>query len=466
MACYRTALALKPNYAEAHNSLGVALQGQGKLDEAVASYRQALALMPDFASAHSNLIFALDLMMGLDTSALQAERRRWGEVHAAALFGAPSFDNTPDAERRLRIGYVSADFREHSAAVVFGAMLVKFDAAAFEVFAYSNSTKEDAHTRLFQQSVTCWRKIVGLSDEAVADLIRRDGIDLLVDLSAHSGGNRLLVFARKPAPIQITAWGYSGGTGMKAMDVFFADPVVVPPDEKRFYAEEVRYLPSAVGAFFPNPFPAVNALPALSAKGVSFGSFNRLAKVSGEAYKAWAQVLLAIPASTMVLKASELDDTGTRDRVIEHFIQAGVDPERLTLLGKSSWSDHMAAFNRIDLSLDPFPQGGGVTTLEGLMMGVPLVALRGTTLGARGSASFLSTLGLSDWIAETQAQYVEIAVHKAQNLSALAELRQQLRPRFTASVIGDARAYARAVEKEYRTLWREWCARQTSGAIA
>ena len=196
------------------------------------------------------------------------------------------------------------------------------------------------------------------------------------------------------------------------------------------------------------------------------GSFNRLAKVSAQAFKVWAQVLLAIPTSTIVLKTPELEDTGTRDRVIEHFIQAGVGPERLSLLGRSSWHDHMAAFNRIDLSLDPFPQGGGVTTLEGLMMGVPLVTLRGTTLGARGSASFLSTLGLSDWIAETQAQYIEIAVQKAQNLSALAELRQQLRPRFTASVIGDAKAYARAVEQEYRTLWREWCRRRTSGAIA
>ncbi|MDD5328413.1 MAG: tetratricopeptide repeat protein [Sulfuricella sp.] len=455
-ACCRKALSIEPNFAGAHNNLAGALQAQGRLEEAIASFRQAVSITPDYASAYSNLIFTLDMTIGADTPTVQAERKRWNEACAATLLGSPSFSNTPDAERRLRIGYVSADFRMHSAAFVFGAMLVKFDPTAFEVFAYSNSAIEASHTHLFQQSVTCWRKIVGIPDEAVADMIRKDRIDILVDLSGHSASNRLLVFARKPAPIQITAWGYIGGTGMKAMDVFLADPVVVPPEEKQYYAEEVRYLPNVVGAFFPDIFPAVNELPALTANGVTFGSFNRLAKISEDSFKAWVQILLALPTSRMVLKTVEFDDAGTRDRIAARFAKAGIDAERITLLGSTPWRDHVAAFKQIDIALDPFPHGGGVTTLEGLMMGVPVVALRWPTLVGRLSASILTTLGLTDWIAETQEQYVELAIRKAQDLTALAELRGRMRDIFTGSIIGDPQAYVRAVEREYRQLWREY----------
>jgi predicted O-linked N-acetylglucosamine transferase (SPINDLY family) len=275
----------------------------------------------------------------------------------------------------------------------------------------------------------------------------------------------LRVFARKPAPIQVTAWGYIGGSGMKAMDVFLADPVVVPPEEKKYYAERICYLPSVISAFFPDNFPPVGPLPALSVPShrggeITFGSFNRLAKISAEAYRTWAQVLQAIPGSRMLLKTPELDCSDSRDRILGCFTQAGIDPARITLLGGSSWPDHMAVFNAVDISLDPYPHGGGVTALEGLMMGVPVVTLRWPTIPGRVSASILTTLGLSDWIAETPQQYVEIATRKAGDLKALAELRQQLRPRFLSSIIGDTTAYARVVEQEYRKLWREWSSHQ------
>jgi protein O-GlcNAc transferase len=312
-------------------------------------------------------------------------------------------------------------------------------------------------TGLFRQSVTAWRSIVGLSDEAAAEMIREDRIDILVDLSGHTAGNRLLVFARKPAPIQITAWGYATGTGMRAMDVFFTDPVMVPQQEKQYFTEEVRYLPNVVGAFFNEPFPDVNELPALSDGITTFGSFNRLTKISAEAYRVWAEVLLAVPRSRLILKTGELDDAAVRERVVGHFTKAGVAADRIIMQGKSSWYEHMQAYNQIDIALDPFPHGGGVTALEGLMMGVPVITLRWPTVVGRLSASIMTTLGLTDWIAETQEQYVELAIQKATDLQSLAELRQQLRGIFTSSVIGDQVAYARAVEQEYRQLWREWC---------
>lgn len=463
---YRQALSIRPGYAEAHSNLGNVLLAQSRLDEATACYRRALILKPDYVDAHSNLIFTLDLKPDVDMALLQAERRRWGEAFADALCpAAPVFANAAnpaDAERRLRIGYVSADFREHSAAVGFGAMLTRFDPLRFEVFAYSNSAVDDGHTRIFQQSVTRWRRIVGMSDAAVADLIRNDAIDILVDLSGHSRGNRLRVFARKPAPLQVTAWGYAGGTGMRAMDVLFSDAVVVPPEEKPFYTEEVRYLPCVISAYFPAPFPPVAVLPAAAAsgEGVTFGSFNRLAKVAPETFAVWAQVLAAVPGSRMIFKSPELGSETMRRWVLDHFIRAGIDPARIEFLGRTAWHDHMTAFNRIDISLDTFPQSGGVTTLEGLMMGVPVITLRGTTFVGRGSAAILTALEMTDWIADTPQQYVDIAVGKASNVGGLADLRRQLRPRFMASIVGDTAAYVRKAESAYRDLWREWCRRQ------
>ena len=457
-ASYRRALEIKPDFADAHYNLGNILYELGRLDEAEASYRQAMQIRPDFALAHSNLILTLDLKVGVDMAFMHEERKRWDAAHAVHLYQRQVHPNIPDPERRLRIGYVSADFRMHSAAYAFGVMLVNFDPSRFDVIAYSNSKKEDTLTRHFQQSVTCWRKIAGLSDDAVADLIRQDEIDILVDLSGHSAGNRLLVFARKPAPIQITAWGYASSTGLKAMDVFFADPVVVPPEEKLFYVEQVRYLPNLLGSFFLQTCPPVNDLPALSSNWITFSSFNRLTKNSESAHRVWAQILQAIPDSRMIFKTPALDDAVMREQVIMHFTRAGIAPERIILLGKTPRDEHLAAFNQVDIALDPFPQGGGVSTLDSMMMGVPVITLRWPTIAGRVSASIMTTLGLTDWIAETQEEYVDIAIQKARDLQSLAVLRQKLRGIFTSSVIGDQAAYARAVEKEYRQLWREWCA--------
>lgn len=459
MTHFHRALELEPDYAEAYSNLGSALKDIGRLDDAIACFRRALELKPDYPDAHSNLLFAMDLSPLADMAGLLRERQEWDAAHAAPLWQEPRHSNSPDPDRRLRIGYISADFREHSAPRAFGGMLTRYDRAQFDIFAYSNfKGKADKFTDLFRQSVTGWRSIIGLSDDTVAEMIREDEIDILVDLSGHSAGNRLLVFARKPAPVQITAWGYATGTGMRAMDVFFTDQVMVPAQEKQYFAEEIRYLPSVVGSFFTEPFPDVNELPALRDGVVTFGSFNRLAKVSAEAYRAWAEVLLAVPGSRLLLKTAELEDASIREQITGHFTKAGVRAERVIMQGRTSWYEHMQTFNQVDLALDPFPHGGGLTTLEGLMMGIPVLTLRWPTTAGRLSASIVTTMGLPDWIAATQEEYVELAIRKAANLQSLAALRQQLRGIFTSSVIGDQAAYAQAVELEYRQLWREWCA--------
>ncbi len=249
---------------------------------------------------------------------------------------------------------------------------------------------------------------------------------------------------------------------MKAVDALFADPIIIPEDEKELYAEEIVYLPNVVcGGFFLTTYPDVNPLPAETAGTVTFGSFNRLAKISDRTVKAWARVLTAVPESKMIIKAPGLEHAHVRERIQQHFIDAGIDPARTTFVGRTSWWDHLSGYNQVDMLLDAFPHSGGVTTLDALMMGVPVVTLKWPTLVGRLSASFLMTVGLTDWIAETEDAFVELAVRKASDMGALKELRQRLRMRLRESIIGNTKAYVAAVESAYRKLWRRWCERQT-----
>ena len=491
------AIRLKPEHAEAWNNRGNALVDLKRVSDARASFEKAIEIQPDFTPSlhnlgklyselgdhktairffrdalridatlvdtHSCLIFCMDLYAGADTAAQQEERKSWNRIHAAPLLQNRDYLNQADAHRLIRIGYVSADFYEHSAASAFAALLGQFDRSCFEVIAYSNSHKQDAVTLSIQAGVTAWRDICDLPDGAVADLIRNDGIDILVDLSGHTLGNRLLVFARKPAPVQVSAIGYPTGTGMPAMDVLLADSVVIPPGERHLYAEQVRYLPSVLlYSRDPGDYPPVSELPALASGAITFGSFNRLSKITDEALEQWARLLCALPKSNLLLKAAQLDNQAARDRLMEFFEKAGIAPQRISLLGETTWVDHMRAFNGIDIALDSLPHGGGITTLESIMMGVPVVTLNWPTFPGRASASILTTLGLSGWIAPSVEQYVSIAVEKSSNLDALVVLRGQLRRTFAASIFGNPAAYVKVVESEYRKLWQEWCAKQIS----
>ena len=456
-ASFRRALQIKPDFAEAHNNLGNTLSNLGRQVESEASYRRALQVKPDFAEAYGNLIFSLDFSESASVASCQAERKAWADRHAQLLYQNPVFLNSTNAQRPVRIGYVSADFREHSAARCFGSMLLHFDRQHYEVFAYSNSLIEDATTHRFKKSVTGWRSIVGKTDAMVVELIRRDQIDILVDLSGHSSGNRLLVFARKAAPVQITAWGHATGTGMRAMDIFFTDEVMVPLEEQRFYAEAIHYLPNALCYSTDGALPSVGPLPVLEKELFTFGSLNRLSKLTDPTVALWSRILQAVPESRLMLKFGGLDDERTRAHIEERFDQYGIGKERLELQGATSWDLHMAAYNRLDIVLDPFPMNGGVTTLEGLLMGVPVVALRGRTIAARVSASILTTLGLTDWIAESQEDYVQLAVSKSKQIQELSCLRGALRDRVKKSVLGDPKAYVTAVEAGYQKIWQEWC---------
>jgi protein O-GlcNAc transferase len=465
IVCFERALALRPEYAEAYNNLGNAFRDCGRLPEALIAYRQAIELRPDYPAAHSNLIFALDLDPAVTSAHAFAERRRWNERYARpfAATHAPH-DNEGDPERPLRIGYVSADFRRHSAAAVFGPVLHHHDRRAFETVCYAGVASPDDFTARFRDGASIWRPTIGMSDEALAARIRADRIDVLVDLAAHSAGNRLLAFARKPAPIQVTAWGHAHGTGLDAMDYFFADAVTVPAATRGDFSETVVDLPCIV-CFDPPSAPDVEPLPARHGAGVTFGCLNRLAKVTDEMLDLWAAILRDVPASRLLLKDHNLDSANARDRLVAFFGERGVAAERLRLLGGTPHREHLAAFGQVDLALDPFPHGGGVTALEGLWMGVPMVTLAGARVPSRLGASFLALVGLDDLVADSPRAYAEIAVRAAADVARFAPLRADLRRRLASSPLCDHRAYCAAVEAAYRNMWRRWCAGQVPGAL-
>lgn len=460
---YRRALELKRDYAVVHSNLGNLLKDLGRLEEAERSYRRALELKPDYAVAHSNLIFTLDLMEHCDTRMQQEERRRWylqhGRRYAQAI---RPHENVPGPERKLRIGYVSADFCRRSPYYAFGSIICGHDHSAFEVVCYSEGLREDEATARLRRAAQVWRSSVGVSDEALAEQIRRDRIDILVDLSAHMAGSRLLVFARKPAPVQVTAWGYANGTGLQTMDYFFADSVAVPSEERIHYAEEVTDLPCIICYEPPEYLPAVSPLPALSGKPFTFGCINRPEKITGSVIALWCRILAALPEARLVIKGWGLYDQGLRGNLLQRFKNADIDAERVRLLGHSPHAEHLKIYHEVDLVLDSYPHGGGISTLEALWMGVPVVTLKGSTVTSRVSASILTALKLQDWIAGSDEEYGRIALEAARDLPRLGGVRQGLRARAGASVVGDVPRYTRAVEATYRTVWRRWCADETA----
>ena len=466
MKCYTKALELNRSFSEAQNNMGVALQSRGNAKKAQEYFKTAMSINPFYFDASNNYIFALDLSEDETVESLIQARKDWSKIHEEPLLSKQKpHNNELTTDRKLRIGYVSADFRLHSASFVFGGMLTEYNRDKFEVYAYNNYTTNsnpDDRTLIFKQSVTQWRDIFSLKDEEVTDLIRKDKIDILVDLSGYSSGTRLLVFARKPAPVQVTAWGYATSTGMKSIDYFFADEIIVPPEEKDLYVENIAYLPNVVTHYCPESKPDVAELPAIKKGYITFGSFNRLCKITDETFDLWGRVLTAVPNSKMMLKISELGDVTTQEWAIENFAKVGIDKDRLIFMGRTPWYAHMATFNNIDIALDPFPHGGGITTLEGLQMGVPVVSLKWPSIVGRLSSTILNALTMNDWVATSKEEYVNIAVEKTRDLDSLNSLRLNLRSKMKSSIIGDYSAYCREVESKYVEMWETYVATKTS----
>jgi predicted O-linked N-acetylglucosamine transferase (SPINDLY family) len=462
IAAYRAALALEPRYSAARVNLGNALLDQGRLEEARTTYRAARDGEPENADAHSNLLRALHYDESLAPDAMLAAHRGWNAAHGSNAPPSPH-GNAAEPGRRLRVGFVSPDFRTHSVAYFFEPLLAAIDRGAVESFCYANVMRPDAVTARLASLADHWIPIFGVPDAAVAERVRADGIDILVDLAGHTAGHRLGLFALKPAPVEATWCGYCDTTGLDAIDWRLTDAVADPEGAERWTAERLMRLPHGFLCYAPDPAaPAVASLPARKAGHVTFGSFNALPKLSPATIRPWAQILIAVPDARLFLKAPQLRDSGARDLLLSRFETLGVAPDRIELAPSiASAREHLALYGRVDIALDPFPYNGTATSCEALWMGVPVIALRGRVHAARVGASLLTQIGLEELIASTPEEYIARAVSLARDLDWLERLRQGLRARLNASPLMDRAGFARDMEAALRAMWREWCGRQT-----
>lgn len=454
---YGQALRVRPDMAEAHYNLGTVLQDQCRMEEAVACYRRALELKPDHAVAHSNLLMNLQYDPDITPEALLEESRAWEKAHLAGIRIMPPPENEPVPDRPLRIGYVSGDLRRHPVGYFLDGVLACHDPDRFEIFCYANQSYSDDLTKRLRTSAPNWRAVLAKSDQEVAELIREDRIDILVDLSGHTARNRLLVFGRKPAPVQATWAGYVGATGLSAIDYLISDWQETPEGSDGWYGETIMRLPDCYVCYSPPEYaPPVAPLPALKNGFVTFGCCNNLAKLNPRVTALWTRLLREIPDARLLLVTKALGDRAARERLLEAFARGGV-ADRVSCSGMVPHAELLARYGEVDIALDPFPYSGGLTTLEGLWMGVPAVTLGGDRFASRHTLSHLTAVGLPELIAADEDAYIARAASLAGDLAGLESLRLGLREKMAASPLCDCRRFTRNLEHAYRDMWRSWC---------
>ena len=453
-------VALKPDDPAAHNELANCYNQLGRMPEAIAQYRETYRLAPDFPAAFASVLACLNYDPDCPPELAAAEHRRWAERVAAPCYPRSTrFDNERAADRPLRIGYVSPDLRRHPVSTLFEPILAAHDRSRCEITCYYNHAGEDVVTLRLKSLAHNWRPVAGLGDEALCGQIRTDRIDILVDLAGHTSENRLLAFARRPAPVQVSWLGYFNSTGLATMDYFLSDPWSSPSGQNRYYVERLLRLPHTRFCYLPPEYmPAVGPLPAAANGQVTFGCLNNLSKVNEKVLALWGEVLQAVPASRLLLQAAALDDAANRLRFRDLCAKHCIATERLELRGFVPFDQSPASYAEIDIALDPFPFCGGMTSLEALWLGVPVITLAGESIAGRQSASMLMNLELPELIAADGTQYVETAAALARDLPRLTTLRAGLRARFTASPLMDYAGFARELEAAYRDMWRRWIA--------
>ncbi|HWA28525.1 MAG TPA: tetratricopeptide repeat protein [Lacunisphaera sp.] len=453
-AAFEAALRLRPGYAAAHDNLGRLDKQEGNLRAAVAHYRAALASQPS-PETHSNLLFALNFLPDAGPAEVFAEHRRWNELYAAKLAPAAPPPVPPTAGRRLRIGYLSPDFNHHSVAYFIEPVLAAHDRTRFEVFCYASVRQPDHVTERLRGLAEHWRDIARLNDDDAAALIRADQLDLLIDLAGHTARHRLLVLARRPAPVQVTWIGYPNTTGLDAIDYRLTDAISDPAGTtEQFHSEKLVRLSANFSCYRPDDqAPPVNTRPNISSGGLTFGCFNNFAKVTPDVLVLWARLLASLPGSKLILKSRGLGDPAVQARILAGFGVAGIAPGRLTFnSAELSVADHLSLYHGVDIALDTFPYNGTTTTCEALWMGVPVITLAGRVHAARVGASLLTHLGLPEWIAATPDEYLRIAREAALDAPRRAALRASLRERMRASPLCDATAFTRIVENALASL--------------
>jgi len=462
-ASFRQALEINPDNANTHCGLGTTLRYMGRITEAEASYRQATRAKPGYAIAQSSLLFLYGYHALIGPHEYLAHARNWElacipeqdrKAAQQRSFQRPALDG-----RRLKIGYVSGDFRQHAVSFFIEQLFSHHDRARVEVFAYSNSDKQDAVTKRLQALTEHWGNITGTSDPEVRDRIEADGIDVLIDLSGHTEGNRLGVFARRAAPVQAYYLGYFASTGLSEMDYWIGDKIVTPPETDSHFSEQVWRLPRVSWSYDGKDAPATNWKPAPDGT-VWIGSFNQLGKLTPATLTLWASILHALPEGRLLLKTKELSDADNRKQILDTMASHGVSPDRIALHDVSAtptWREHMAYYDRLDIVLDPVGAMGGVTsTCDALWMGAPVITLVGDRVSSRATAALINAIGHPEWIAHSEAKYLEKVVTLAQDVELRKTLRSSQRDQMASSPLCDAKDLAMNLEQAYTEMFKQW----------
>jgi predicted O-linked N-acetylglucosamine transferase (SPINDLY family) len=451
LACYEKALLLDPASTEARNNMGGVYMAQGRLEDAIASYKQA--------GFDDNVLLAMIYADSVSPEEIFETARQFGQRRADPLRRHRTFPNTREPDRKLRVGYISPDFRDHSVNYFFEPLLDAHDRDKFEVFGYSNVTRQDDITLRLRNKFDHWREIRKLGDDDAADLIESDKVDILVDLAGHTGDNRLLVLARKPAPVQVAWLGFPATTGMKAMDYRITDACAEPEGmTEHLNVENLWRLPTifcCYGAPVRN-IPVINHPPFEDNGYITFGCFNNFAKVTDRMLASWSEILERVPDSRLILEIQGVESPQFRSEVEDRLQRHGLNPDRFILEPRKR-ANQFKFYNRLDIALDPFPCNGGTTSFDSLWMGVPFVTLAGKHFVSRMGVTILTNAGLPELIAKDKSEYVKIATALAQDKDRLRKIRYGLRDRIVKSPLMDQQVFAHDMESAYREMWRKWC---------
>jgi protein O-GlcNAc transferase len=488
---YKCAIKLQPNNEEAFNNLGVTYKELGELDaairnykksitinsayelsyynianiykdtgkltEAINNYEKALSIKPDYIEAHNNRLFTFNYLTNYDADFNLKEAVKFGRLLKKKVTSHFSIFQASTQPSRLKIGLVSGDFRNHPVGHFLEHVIVALAEQNLELIAYSTYPQLDDLSARIKPYFSEWKVLYGLTDEKSANLIYDDGIHILVDLSGHTGHNRLPVFAFKPAPVQISWLGYFATTGLAEMDYILGDPYVTPLEYQNFFTEKIWQLPETRWCFTPPDYNIdCGILPATQNNYITFGCFNNYTKLNETVVALWARILNSVSNSRLFLKASQFGDQKVKEEVIQRFLNYGIDARRIKVEGFDLREIFFSSYQQIDIALDPFPFSGGTTTVEALWMGVPVLTLQGKSLVSRQGVGVLMNVGLSHWIANDQDEYLTKAISFTTDLDKLAALRLGLRKQVLASPLFDAVRFSKNFEKALWSMWRKW----------
>jgi len=444
--------------AMAYNQLGNLWLKKAFVPEAIESYKNALNNDNTEHQIWSNYLLTLNYDSDQTPRNIFSAHKEWGEWMSSAIFPVSFHNNMPDMERPIRIGYLSPDFRMHPVSFFIEPLLKHHDNRIIEVYCYSDVQKTDLVTSRLKQYSHIWKNISGHSNDYVSELIQSDGIDILIDLSGHTAKNRLCVFARKPAPIQLSYLGYANTTGLKTMDYRLTDSYSNPENSDHLYSEKLIRIDPCFCCYQPPDIRIeISALPALSNKRITFGAFHNLSKVSQDTLQLWTQLLHVIPDSQLILQSISLSDVKTVYRFQQWFEANEIELNRVEFLGYQSFDTYLKNHHKIDILLDTQPWSGHTIACHGLWMGIPIITLEGAQYAGRMVGSILKTLGMQNWIANTQTDYLKKAIYWSNNREQLAELRTSIRLKLLNSPVCDAVSFTKKIEMTFRQLWMKWC---------